>query len=388
MQPFYLIPLLVEQPTWGGNYIARFKSITQNEVSNKKIGQAFELYNNSSVTQKYQPQMPFAFATTTDIDHPSFFHQPEDVQTLQSVIDKDPVGFLGQRSVKQYGNSMQVLIKFTQALNNSYQAHVKVGQEFGKWQAKPESWYYLEKGKATLGLNPAENVSEYQQRCQIIDMKAQELSQKVLSKELDVETARQQLKDFINQDHPRRFVNTILIEANQVIDLSAGGTHHSWEMGEEIPQGNIVYEVQKNVMDEFCTLRSFDQGNIKDDGKVRTITIDDYFKALDTDPKVNQPKHYLKAPIRLQEGSCVITELFNNVFYKTLALSWSGEYSGQHTQTNDSFHHLFVEKGSASVTVDGMKWKLDKGMSLIIPAAARSYQLYANEEATILQTSV
>src|SRR5579859_3970218 len=99
MNPVYVIPLLVEQPTWGGHYIAEFKNIRDEVVTTPKIGQAFELYRDAYVTSTTQIEMPFAYATATNIKESQFFQQPADMQTLQSVIDQDPVGFLGQKAI-------------------------------------------------------------------------------------------------------------------------------------------------------------------------------------------------------------------------------------------------------------------------------------------------
>jgi mannose-6-phosphate isomerase class I len=387
-QPVYIVPLLVEQPTWGGKYIAGFKNISDLEVASKNIGQSFELTSYSYVTSDLSDPGCFAFATPSSIKEPQFFNRPSDIRSLQEVIDQDPEGILGKKSLTQYGPSMQVLIKFTQAQNNSYQAHVKPGQEFGKWQAKPESWYYFEQGKATLGLRAGGSVEEYKQRCIEIDKKAQELSAKVLGQDMNVAEARTQLKQFIDQDHPSRFVNTVTVDAQAVIDLSSGGIHHSWEMGREAPQGNIVYEVQKDVLDEFCTLRSFDQGNIKDDGKVRPLTIEDYFKALDIDPERNKPETAMQKPASKADGSALVTQLFDSPFYKTTLIEFSGEYSGAETETAQSFHHLFTQEGSAEVVVDGKAWKLPKGTSLFIPANTGKYILKSAQSCKVLKTFI
>jgi hypothetical protein len=324
--PYYLLPILIEQPTWGGEYIASFKKITHPFLSGKKIGQSYELATDSWVTSQPITDQPFLFATSGTVNQPTFIAKPSDAQPLQKVIDQNPTAILGQKVVDSYGPQMDVLIKFTQAQNNSYQVHVRPGHEIGKWQPKPESWYFLEKGKATLGLNSAESVPAYKMRCQEIEAKAIELSEQVKSGLLKVTAARTQLQTFIDQDHPRRFVNTLEIPQHQLIDLSAGGIHHSWEVDPSLPLGNIVYEVQKNVMDDVSSLRSFDQGNMKDDGKVRPITIDDYFAALDTDADKNNPAQYLQQAESEADDTALATQLFDNQFYKTVAVEWSGKY--------------------------------------------------------------
>jgi hypothetical protein len=388
LQPYYLLPLFVEQPTWGGSYIANFKQITHPLLKNKRIGQSFELSTDSWVSGQSISAKPFLLADASNLGNPTFVAKPSDAQTLQSVIDQNPRGFLGEKVVDHHGTQMDVLIKFTQAQNNSYQVHVRPHHEFGKWQAKPESWYFLEKGKATLGLNMAENLEAYKARCKEIEAKAMEISDSIKAGKLTLSNGRAQLKSFIDQDHPRRFVNTLDIPQNQLIDLSAGGIHHSWEVDANTPLGNIVYEVQKNVMDDFCTLRSFDQGNIKDDGKVRPITIDDYFSALDTDAVKNDPSQYLQEAETLSDENALITKLFDNHYYKTTAIEWSGKYQGLATQTAGSFHHVWTQSGEdVKVRIKEEIWQVPVGWSLLIPAELRGYALVCDGSAKVLITS-
>jgi len=175
--PRYIIPLLVEQPTWGGGYIAEFKGITDDSVTGTRVGQAFELFSGSQLTS--EANQSYAVASATQLDQPRYSQKPTDAHSLQTLIDQDPVQVLGEKAVAKNGTALSVLIKFTQAQNNSYQVHVRPGKEFGKWQAKPESWYFLEPGKATLGLKAGCSVSEYKERCIEINTFAQQLSKTV-----------------------------------------------------------------------------------------------------------------------------------------------------------------------------------------------------------------
>lgn len=378
VQPAYIIPLLVEQPTWGGYYIPTQKEIDHPLVNGKRIGQSFELYGGSWLTTA--SPVSFAFATATQLNQPTFADPNQAKESLQSWIDQDAAGVLGSIPVSRGWKSMQVLIKFTQALNNSYQVHVKPGKEFGKWLPKPESWYFVEAGKATLGLSDPTKAEEYKARCIEIDQKAHQLSEQVKSGALTVEQARVELQSFITQDHPRRFVNTVQVKKDAIIDLSQGGTHHSWEVGEEFPDGNIVYEVQVDVQDEFCTLRSFDQGNIKDDGAVRPLSIEDYFAALDTSAAANDPDNFSQTATTIQDGTARVTGLFNNQYYVTDLIEVDGEYTGQYTDTQgNSFHHLYSLTSSFTVKVGQKEWFVPAGWPFFIPASTGRYQIVATD---------
>lgn len=383
-RPLYIVPLMVEQPTWGGNYITRSKELQHELVEGRNIGQAFELYNESWVSPTAGQN--FAFATATNLNEPTFA-QTTDVIQLQQLIQENLIAILGQEAERRGWNSMQVLIKFTQAQNNSYQVHVMPGKEFGKWLPKPESWYFLEKGKATLGLKDVSQVEAYKARCIEIDTRAQEISAAVQAGTLTLDEGKAQLQSFIDQDHPRRFVNTVQVEPEAVIDLSQGGIHHSWEMDPALPDGNIVYEVQVNVMDEYCTLRSFDQGSVKSDGKVRPLSIDDYFTALDLDQGRNTPAHYFSQTATKESHNATVRVLFQNQFYVSELIKFEQSYEGEYTTTGESFHHVYALEGDISIVVEQQSYPLKQGWSLFIPAAVGKYQLVAsNMTARVITT--
>jgi mannose-6-phosphate isomerase class I len=386
IQPYYIAPLLIEQPTWGGSYITQFKSISDPHVVSKKIGQAYELAQESVLTPDFDQQNYF-YATATSIDQSQKFGDGK-TALLSELIAMEPEKVLGEKVFKQHGAKMPLLIKFTQALSNSYQVHVRQGKEFNHWLPKPESWYFFEKGKATLGLAPNCDVTAYQKRCREIHAFATQLSQQVVANQLELNEASQKLADHINQNHPSQFVNTVFPKTEAVIDLSQGGIHHSWETDEKLPNGNIVYEVQLDVKDEFCTLRSFDQGKFKDNGTIRDLTIDDYFTALNTDPVANDPATYFQPVKTTIDQTATIKKLFTTPYYSLTNLSLVGTYKGLETQTNESgFHHLFVKKGSAIVTANGQSFPLATGWSLFIPAEVGEYQLNTETQAELLKTT-
>lgn len=383
LHPYYVVPLLVEQPTWGGEYIAEFKGLTHPDLAGRKIGQSFELMAASRLVAELSQDLAFGIAYGAKVTNPEW-HGAEQSVSLSELAEGQREAVYGSRVTGDFAT----LIKFTQALNNSYQVHIKPGTTLGHWQAKPESWYYFEAGLATLGLKAGADPAEYQRRSHDIDSFAQTLSAQVKSGQMTLETARQQLADFIAQDHPNRFVNTVEIKAGQVVDLSQGGIHHSWEKAATLPLGNIVYEVQIDVLDENCTLRSFDQGNIKDDGSVRPLSIDEYFQALDTNPSANQIEQYLTQPQPdvLPEGEYL--ELFTTPHYRSYELRLQKSYQGEYTSTKGAFHHLFSRKGSGTVVTESGSYPIKKGVSLFIPAGVEKYQVVPEGNLEVVVTTV
>jgi mannose-6-phosphate isomerase class I len=385
IQPYYIAPLLIEQPTWGGEYIVSYKSISDQHFAKLKIGQAFELAAETQLTT--QNSECFLFASATSINQSEQAGESP-LFSLSDLIAQDPTAVLGSDVVKKHGATMPLLIKFTQAKSNSYQVHTKKNKTFGHWLPKPESWFFFEKGKATLGLNPNKNVKDYKRRCQKIYTKAQKISEKIHAQQVSLTEGTKQLETFIEQDHPRNYVNTIFPASNSIIDLSQGGTHHSWETDEAVPNGNIVYEVQLDVKDEFCTIRSFDQGKFKDDGSIRNLSIDDYFKALEINPSKNDPTLYQQPAKSYQDQNATITELFATENYHLTSIELTNKYHGSFTTTSVGFHHLFVKSGSdVKIVTNKGKFPVTKGWSLFIPAAVEKYSIQSSGKTTILKTT-
>jgi hypothetical protein len=193
-KPCAIVPLLVEQPTWGGTYIAHSKAISDQQVASTKYGQSYELAGETVLTDSFS--VPPMYSTTSpDLRSQTYHHASDTTTTLQELIATDPHGILGKRVVERHGQKMPLLIKFTQAQENSYQVHV-TQDNAGVWQPKPESWYFFEDGKATLGLQDSDTHA-YKARCVAIEAEALRLSQLVKNGQQTVESARQRSCIFI-----------------------------------------------------------------------------------------------------------------------------------------------------------------------------------------------
>lgn len=351
-RPYLIRPLLVPQPTWGGTYIARFKKWEKRgTLGATKIGQSYELYGKSQLTF-LEDSLDESFGEEKIDDSETFRLTNLDASSLASVV--------GSTIAKKF-NGMPILIKFTQALGNSFQLHRKPEMTHAHWLPKAESWYFLEKGTLTYGV-VTKTIDAYKNACKDIERFMQQLSQKVLSGQQTVQNARQEAKKYIDTVNPWKYVHVHEVPQYTLLDLSIGGIHHSWEEDAMLSDGNIVYEVQQDVMDEFCTLRSFDQGKIKDDGSIRPISIDDYFAFLDSDETHNSlafaekkaaGESLLKTPYYSMDEVLVTAE-------KTIAL-------------DTSFAHLFVRDGVVVVETETGTVRVGKGHSCLVPWEAHEF---------------
>ncbi len=370
VKPYLCIPFLVEQPTWGGDYIVEYKSWNHKPgLKEKKIGQSYELYGQTKLSYSVKRSSSFDFShedknTVFDTDH----------LPLEALIQSDPFSMLGSRVFLKHGKQ-PLLLKFTQALGNSFQLHAKSPTD--NWDIKPESWYYLEPGLLTFGVKESANWDHYQKVCSKIDTFMQDISQQIHNEFIHLDEGKSKAKQFIEEEHPIQFVNLHQVKKGEIIDLAGGGIHHSWEQNEEIlPLGNVLYEIQLDKHDDATTIRSFDQGKIKSDGSVRKIHVDDYFYHVDRNPEQNSLEVACDQPVELMANeSGKVTKILFNEHYGMQEIEVETRLSNEHTTTTDSFHHLFVTDGEVELVCDRETLTISKGHSAFVPANTGSYEL-------------
>ncbi|MDA1316677.1 MAG: hypothetical protein O3B87_01480 [bacterium] len=349
MRPYLIVPQLIEQPTWGGDYIVHLKGWDDlKKIKVGKIGQSYELSGSSLLATN--------IISSDDLG----LYKPNTTTPLESVLEPD--------------EHMPLLIKLNQARGNSFQLHIKPGEKNDVWKAKPESWYFLEKGCVTLGLNPKTSTEDYKKACQTIESFMKNLSSQIKSKSLALNDARLQANLFIQKLNPWQYVNLYKVDQFSLIDLSMGAIHHSWEEDPDNNVGNVVYEVQLDVSDDESTMRSFDQGKIKDDGSIRPITIDDYFTHIDAAPEHNTLDYLARTP---QEELLLATE-----FYVLNRMEITSKRS---IQMKDLWHHVYVQNGTISLVGAGRTLHITKGHSCFIPSGVSNYTV-SSTNATILIT--
>lgn len=346
-KPYLIIPLLIEQSTWGGNYICEMKGwLNRPTLKGKLFGQSYELFDRSVLS-----------SLTTSSDNPAFGE--DELSTI-------PISYFAEK--RQFP-----LIKFTQAKGNSFQLHVKPEVQDKRWKQKAESWYYFENGKITYGIKRGVDIAKYKETCVLINEEMKRLSKMVIEKKITLAKAKEEASIYITEKNPWQFVNVHTVNKGDIVDLSGGGLHHSWEEDVSNPLGNILYEVQQDVMDPICTIRSFDQGKFKDDGTIREIHIDDYFTHIDLDEKRNT--------LITQKNEKGV--LFDTPYYSLSLLSINNEIT---MESATSFHHLFVQRGK--IQVKGIKENIitvGRGHSCFIPQGVQ-YTINSTGTSDVLLT--
>lgn len=379
-----MVPNLIEQPTWGGRYIGRLKTLPYPKIQKMLIGQSYELFTSSYLSRKKSTlnSPSVSLGSSKNPENMQVISKRDHPFLIKDLINSNPEKVLGKKYLDKLGSKIKTLIKLTQAKGNSYQIHVK--KPIGKWLPKPESWYFFEPGLITLGVVREVDWDDYKKDCLAIYKKAQEISKKAKSGKIKIESARKRLKELVDEHHPRKYVNQLKVKKDQGVDLSFGGVHHSWEESAGLPKGNIVYEVQENVYDDVSTLRSFDKGKIKDDGSVRKLQIDDYFEYIDRSAEANNPNnHLVKSKVVKKSENMLAKQIFDNPKYKMQEIKTKGEAI---IETQDSFDHLFVKSGKINIVTQETELEVSQGHSVFVPAGAVRYQVKPDKESVILKT--
>ena len=381
-RPYLLVPKLIQQLTWGGDYVVKTKGLENDKNINKfRIGQSYELFSGTKLllgNENIEREAEVGFAEKeATVDGIFSLEQGTNYIDLNELVVASPEEVLGKKIFEKYGK-MPLLIKLTQAKGNSFQLHIKPGVKHERWVPKSESWYYFEKGKLTCGIKRGIPMTDYKNACVEIDRYMQDLGQEVINGKETVEEVREKAKMFIAKIDPWQFVQTKYAEAGEVFDMSAGGLHHSWEEDLELPAGNILYEVQEDRMDPISTVRAFDQGKINGDGTMREINIEDYFQLLDTSQELNERGFEAK---RTNENN-----VFTTADYAMDVLTIRG---GKEEELGGSFGHFFVKEGGVMIEGGEGRVKLSKGASCFVPEIVGNIKIKSEtEESVILKTYI
>ncbi len=363
---YLVVPKLVYQSTWGGAYIPKLKQIELKPQ--EKIGQSYEFFKLSKVVPaknlKKLKITKYPYCTGTNDFKDAKLHNK--VAGITEITKLNPNEIFGSKNIPN------ILIKLTQALGNSYQIHVKYPTT--KFKPKAESWYYFEKGKATLGLKPDVDLKSYKHTCQKIYELAQSLGKKIKAKKMKHADAEKELFRFIEANNPQQYVNLLDIPQGGIIENTYGGIHHSWEEDpRKYPNGNILYEVQEDVPDDVSTVRCFDQGKIGPYGTVRKLDIDTYFQNLTTNKSFNDSKNLLKTRIKMKDlKDWKLNKIFKNNIYEMDELTVTRK---QYEIEDFGFRHIFIKSGRGMIVTEDEEVELVSGYSYLIPHSLKQLKI-------------
>ncbi|HUP26690.1 MAG TPA: hypothetical protein VM124_03545 [Candidatus Limnocylindrales bacterium] len=376
-RPYLVVPKLVEQSTWGGDYIAAMKQWGDHEqLAGRRLGQSYELFSGSNLSLADSSLNPDFQGELTDRDAVERLTAPLGTVSLANLIKTDPEAVLGREMAARTAGVLNVLIKLTQAMGNSFQIHIKDGTTHPFWRPKPESWYYLEPGLMTLGVRPDVDWQAYQAALTALDDQITVLQDHVRAGDMTYDDAQIKIDELVKKYNPWAYVNTVEVSRDQLVDLSGGGLHHSWEEdAARLPHGNVLYELQLEAMDHNSTIRGFDKGKMARDGSVRKLNVRDYFALIDRTPEVNDPaSHMGTSEILSSTEAHVLEKLLGTPYYSLHKLTLLQPGSTYNESTTE-YRHVFVKEGAVEVSTAAGMVVLTRGHSCFVPASAHEYSV-------------
>ncbi|MBT3181900.1 MAG: hypothetical protein HN337_05255 [Deltaproteobacteria bacterium] len=413
---------IVEQPTWGGTAILKKKGlIDKPEWVGKKAGQAYE--NHAHLPVKTDDGWSFT------------------VLDVSLVLGEAFLGKVAYRIVPAMGQ----LRKYTEAFGNSFQMHLDHPERIerdGRKELlipKGEAMRYLDQpGLLTCGVrcNGDADWQDYEKRLRRIESEMKELSQQVLSGKMDLDTAKKEATEVVHRNNPYRWVNLLRPEPDDVVDFSVPKRHHSWEEVNELTRklfNDASHELQKyddiriNKLDEIQTglyvdldgkyldtpsvtidefsrksltekrksvlvltddnssIRGFDKGKFRNDGSLRSLDLDSYFKFIAREKKMNSPQSAIVKPRAFNSSEGLILKYIfatNQYAFTVIETSkkndeqiYAKSFSEKFCNTHDSYHHIYVDAGPALISFedDFDPVTVEEGYSVFLNAQLGKY---------------
>ena len=250
---------------------------------------------------------------------------------LNELIKRNPAEILGNKLAQKYSH-FPLLIKILDAKNRlSIQVHPndRYAKAHEHDLGKTEAWYVM---KAAPGARVI---------CG-------------LERGANEELLRKAIEDHTIEPH----LNTYVVNAGDVIFIDPGTIH-------ALEENITVYEVQEA---SDVTYRLYDWGRIGDDGKPRTLHIDDALRVI----KWHDHTKHLVRPRLIENKGYTEYELVSCRYF-TLERFQIG--NSLIRRTSDSFEAITTIGGSGDILFDGGSVGISEGESVLVPAAVNEYEL-------------
>lgn len=258
-------------------------------------------------------------------------------KTIKELIDASPMSLLGGLVCKRFGTEFPLLFKFLDAKKDlSIQVHPNdvLAKERHNCLGKTEMWYVMQadtEAKIIVGFKENSSQSEYLEHLE--------------NKNLET------------------ILNEFAVTAGEVFFLEPGTVH-------AIGAGLLVAEIQQA---SDVTYRLYDFDRTDANGNKRELHIDLALEAINYQKQETQ-KFYFKEP---NQSNPVVNCSFFTTNFIPLTDTFAVEKSG------DSFTVYMCVEGNFTISCDGIEYHYQKGSTVLIPAALKSYVLSGN--ASILE---
>ncbi|SDW40339.1 mannose-6-phosphate isomerase, type 1 [Lutibacter oricola] len=261
-------------------------------------------------------------------------------KSLRDLIKEFKGEFIGEKVYKQFGNEFPILIKFIDAKTPlSIQVHPdnELAKERHNSFGKNEMWYIMDADKDAnliVGFN-------------------KEVSQQEYVKALD-------------EGKVLEILNSEEIKTGDTFYIPTGRVH-------AIGAGTVLAEIQQT---SDITYRIYDYERVDADGNQRELHTEMALDAIDYKLYDNYKTAY-----KVRENQSV--ELVHSPYFKTDIIELKGELEKDYSKL-DSFVIYMCVEGALEVDCNGEKILMEKGETILLPAAINSVNLNS-DLATILE---
>lgn len=269
---------------------------------------------------------------------------PDKGVTLSALIDRYGPELVGQKNYAKYGDRFPLLVKFIDASQNlSVQVHPgdEMAQRHGMPNGKNEMWYVLHADRGAT----------------LVDGFTHPLS-------------RSQYEKYVKAGNIEQALNYIPISEGDVFYIPAGRVH-------AIGKGAFVAEIQQT---SDATYRIYDYHRVGDDGRERKLHIEEAKEAVDFDGNRGGAVEYLPVmnlPVNIVKSS----------YFTTNVLNADRELMRDYSE-KDSFVVIIATSGKATLTTGDESMEIEAGMSVLIPAKAKSLVITPHGVFSALETYI
>lgn len=269
---------------------------------------------------------------------------PDSGLKISALIDKYGADLLGGKNLLKYGNRFPLLIKFIDATHNlSVQVHPddNLAISRGEDSGKTEMWLIMEaeeNAKIAFGFNREINKEDY--------------------------------KELICSDKVLETLNFHEIKKGDAFFIPAGRVH-------AIGAGTLLVEIQQS---SDLTYRLYDYGRTDDSGNPRQLHHEEAFDALNFNDVI--PAGILYNPLKGSPVNLVANPKFT-VNYWTVTNEVVRDYSEW-----DTFVVIVALEGKATITSGDKSREIQKGDTVLIPAACHNLKIDPAGEFQALETFI
>lgn len=269
---------------------------------------------------------------------------PDKGMSLTALLEKYGASLLGKKNFLRFGTKFPLIVKFIDACEDlSVQVHPNddMARSRGQLNGKTEMWYVVdteEGSRVANGFCREVNPDEYDH--------------------------------LVETGHIENALNYMKVAKGEVYYIPAGRVH-------AICSGTLVAEIQQS---SDVTYRIYDYKRCDSSGKQRTLHTDLARHAINFRDVSGHPVDY---KVRKNVPVNVVKSPFFNTNLLSLNLPLMRDYS-----ENDSFVVLIATEGKMTIECGEERETLAAGQSILIPASAKSIQIYPENQASLLEAYI